>query len=228
VEAALEQGMTDTPEKGLRITYFRAYVGAATTPAARATLKSLLAGTRGVPDVTLSSRERFRIVERLLALDDPDAERLLAAQAQTDPSDDGQRYAYAAAAARPDAATKAKYFAAWFEDRSLAESWIDEAVLPFNTVEQAALTAPYLERALRRLPQLKRERRIFFVNNWLAAFLDGQTDQATVSVAKRFLREAKVDPDLRRKVLEHLDGLERTVKIRAAFARASPTGESRE
>jgi aminopeptidase N len=228
VEAALEQGMTDTPEKGLRITYFRAYVGAATTPAARATLKSLLAGTRGVPEVTLSSRERFRIVERLLALGDSDAERLLAAQVQADPSDDGQRYAYAAATARHDAATKAKYFAAWFDDRSLAESWIDEAVLPFNTVEQAALTAPYLERALSRLPQLKRERRIFFVNNWLAAFLDGQTDQASVSVAKRFLREAKVDPDLRRKVLENLDGLERTVKIRAAFARASPTGESRE
>jgi aminopeptidase N len=214
VEAALARGMTGAPDKGLRVTYFRAYVGAATTSAACATLKTLLAGTRTVPDVTLSSRERFRIIERLLALRDPEAEALLAAQSQADPSDDGRRYAYAVAAARPDAATKANYFAAWFDDGALAESWIEEAVAPFNTVEQAALTAPYLERALKRLPQLKRGRRIFFVNHWLAAFLDGQTDAASVRTTRKFLKEAKLDPDLRRKVLEALDNLERTVRIR--------------
>jgi hypothetical protein len=86
-------------------------------------------------------------------------------------------------------------------------------------VEQAALTAPYLERALARLPQLKRERKIFFVNHWLAAFLGGQTDAASLRATKRFLRDAKLDPDLRRKVLEALDGLERT----AGFAPPLPT-----
>jgi aminopeptidase N len=222
VETALEGGMTGTAEKGLRITYFRAYVGAATTPEARATLKALLAGTREVPGVALSSRERFRIVERLLVLGDPDAEALLAAQSQADASHDGRRYAYAAAAARPDAVIKARYFASWFGDRSLSESWIEESVGPFNTVEHAALTAPYLERALVRLPQLKRERKIFFVNHWLAAFLGGQTDVASARAAKRFLREKNLDPDLRRKVLEALDGLERTARIRAAFAGVTP------
>jgi aminopeptidase N len=192
-------------------------VGAATTPAARATLKALFAGTQTVPDVTLSSRERFRIVERLLALGDPEADALLGAQSRADPSDDGRRYAYAAAAARSDAATKARYFAAWFDDRALAESWIEEAVAPFNTVEQATLTAPHLERALKRLPQLKRERKIFFVNHWLAAFLGGQTDAAAVRAARKFLRESRLDPDLRRKVLEALDDLERTVRIRKKY-----------
>jgi aminopeptidase N len=218
VEATFERGMTAPADKGLRVTWFRAYAGAATTAEARATLKALLAGTQEVPGVSLSSRERFRIIERLLALGDPEADVLLAAQTQGDSSDDGRRYAYAAAAARPDAATKAKYFAAWFGDRTLPESWIEESVAPFNTVEQAALTAPYLERALVRLPQLKRERKIFFVNHWLAAFLGGQIDQASVSLAKRFLRQAKLDPDLRRKVLEALDEPERTARIRARFA----------
>jgi aminopeptidase N len=204
-------------------------VGAATTPDACATLKALLAGTHTVPDVTLSSRERFRIVERLLAHGDADAEALLAAQTQADASDDGRRYAYAAAAARSDAATKAKYFAAWFDDRALAESWIEESVAPFNTVEQATLTAPYLERALKRLPQLKRERRIFFVNRWLDAFLGGQTDAASLRVTRKFLKEAKLDPDLRRKVLEALDELERTVRTRATFGadRVSPPARLR-
>lgn len=229
VEAAFERGMTIAADKGLRVTWFRAYVGAATTAEARATLKALLAGAREVPDVSLSSRERFRIIERLLALGDPDADALLAAQSQADPGDDGRRYAYAVAASRPDAATKAKYFAAWFGDQALPESWIEESVAPFNTVEQAALTAPYLERALARLPQVKRERKIFFVNHWLAAFLGGQIDAASVGVAKRFLRQTKLDPDLRRKVLEALDELERTARIRAVFAgaRLSPPARPR-
>ncbi len=229
VEATFEHGMRSASDKGLRVTWFRAYVGAATTVEARATLKSLLAGTRDVPGVSLSSHERFRIIERLLALGDPEAEALLAAQSRADPSDDGRRYAYAFAAARPDAATKARYFAAWFDDRGLAESWIEESVAPFNTVEQVGLTAPYLERALARLPQLKRERKIFFVNHWLAAFLGGQTDAASVSTARRFLRETTLDPDLRRKVLEALDEPERTARIRAAFAgaRLSPPARPR-
>ena len=113
VEAALVAGMTGAADKGQRITYFRAFVGAATTAEARATLKALLAGTREVPGVALSSRDRFRIVERLLALGDPDAEALLAAQSQADPSDNGRRYAYAAGAARPDPAAKRRQFAGW-------------------------------------------------------------------------------------------------------------------
>ena len=218
VEAALLDGMAGAPDKGRRIVYFRAFTAAATTAEARATMKALLAGTREVPGVALSSRERFRIVERLLALGDPEAETLLAAQARADATDSGRRYAFAVAAARPDAAVKTKYFAAWFDDASLPESWIDESVAPFNTVEQAALTAPYLARALARLPQLKRERKIFFVNNWLAAFLGGQVDGSSLAAAQGVLRAAKLDPDLRRKVLEAMDGLERTVRIRARFA----------
>ena len=219
VEAALVAGMTDAADKGQRITYFRAFVGAATTAEARATLKALLAGTGEVPGVALSSRDRFRIVERLLALGDPDAEALLAAQSQADMSDNGRRYAYAAGAARPDPAAKRRQFAGWLEDAALPESWIEESLAPFNTVEHARSTAPFIRIALGQLPKLKRERKIFFVNNWLAAFLAGQRNAESLAAVKRFLREAKLDPDLRRKVLEHLDGLERTVKIRAAFAR---------
>ncbi len=217
VEAGLLAGMTGATDKGQRITYFRAFVGAATTDDARATLKALLAGTREVPGVALSSRDRFRITERLLALADPEAESLLAAQAQADPSDNGRRYAYAAAAARPDPAAKRREFDRWRADPALAESWIDESLAPFNTIEHAAATAPLLEAALRELPKLKRERKIFFVNNWLAAFLGGQQSAQSVATVKRFLREAKLDPDLRRKVLEQLDGLERTIRIRRKY-----------
>jgi aminopeptidase N len=209
--------MTTAPDKGQRITYFRAFVGAATTAEARAELKALLAGTREVPGVALSSRDRFRVVERLLALGDPEAEVLLAAQSQADPSDNGRRYAYAAGAARPDPDAKRRQFAGWLEDPALAESWIEESLGPFNAVEHERATAPLLASALAQLPKLKRERKIFFVNNWLAAFLGGQTSPESAATVKRFLRETKLDPDLRRKVLESFDGLERTVRIRRKY-----------
>jgi hypothetical protein len=94
---------------------------------------------------------------------------------------------------------------------------IEESLAPFNTVEHERVTAPLVAAALRELPKLKRERKIFFVNNWLAAFLGGQTSPEALATAKRFLREAKLDPDLRRKVLEELAGLERTVRIRRKY-----------
>jgi aminopeptidase N len=167
--------------------------------------------------VILSSRERFRMIERLLALSDPEADALLAAQAQADPSDDGRRYAYATAAARPDPEAKWRRFLAFLDDRSLAESWIEESLAPFNTVEHEQWTSPFLETALGELPGLKRTRKIFFVERWLGAFIGGQTTAEGVTTVKQFLREAKLDPDLRRKVLEHLDGLERTVRIRRKY-----------
>jgi aminopeptidase N len=227
VEAALAEGTVGAAEPELRITYFRAFVGVATTESARGVLKGLLAGGREVPGVALRSRERFRIIERLLALGDPEAERLLAAQAQADPSDDGRRYAYAVAAARPAPEAKWRRFLAFLDDASLAESWIEESLAPFNTVEHEQWTSPFLETALGELPDLKRGRKIFFVDRWLAAFLGGQTSPEAVATTKRFLRETRLDPDLRRKVLEHLDGLERTVRIRAAFAAPRPADPRR-
>jgi len=222
VEHRLHDSMLHARNKGLRITYFRTFAAAARTAEGRATLKALLAGTLEIPDVRLASRERFRIIERLLALGDADGEGLLAAQAQLDASDDGRRYAYAAAAAHADAATKHRYFTAYREDAALAESWIDESLAPLNTVEHATFTLPYLKRALAELPRLKRERKIFFVNNWLTAFLGGQTSPEALRTVKTYLRSAKLDIDLRRKVLETVDGLERTVRIRAKFAAGVP------
>ncbi|MGH8705303.1 MAG: hypothetical protein ACREUO_07790, partial [Burkholderiales bacterium] len=82
----------------------------------------------------------------------------------------------------------------------------------------AALTRPLLAEALARLPELKRTRKIFFVNNWLAAFIGGQTGADALAEVESFLRRGELDPDLRLKVLEAADGLERAARIRARFA----------
>jgi aminopeptidase N len=84
--------------------------------------------------------------------------------------------------------------------------------------EQATLTLPYLRPALDTLPWIQKNRRIFFLGSWLGAFIGGQTSGKALAEVDRYLAENPQLPrDLRQKVLQARDDLERTVRIRAAF-----------
>ena len=86
---------------------------------------------------------------------------------------------------------------------------------PFDALEHQALTLPYLRPALDSLPFIQANRRIFFLETWLAAFLRGQTQDSALVVVRQYLVEhPRLPLDLRRKVLQHMDELERTVRIR--------------
>jgi aminopeptidase N len=215
LEKFLFEHMLHAETVGLRITYFRAFQSAASTEDGRAKLRQVLAGKLSVPGMTLRSRDRFDIITALMARGDAEAPALLAAEIKPNATDDERRYAYAAAAARNDAANKQKYFDAYLSDPALAESWIESSLGAFNSIHQAELTAPYLERALAELPKLKRTRKIFFVNGWLSAFIGGQCSADSLRVVNDFLEgQPKLDRDLRLKIFESEDGLERCVKIR--------------
>ena len=218
VERFIAAQMHDAPSVSRRIAYFRTFVQVARSDSARARLKDLRAGRETIEAVPLRSRDRFSIIETLFAAGDPDAQKLLEEQARQDTSADGRRYAFGASAARADAAVKRALFERFLGDPQLPESWIEEAIAPLNELDQAALTQGLLKEALDALPRLKRERRIFFINDWLAAFIGGQSSPESLAVVRRFLAREKLDRDLRLKVLEAIDVLERTVKIRAKFS----------
>jgi len=219
-EQFLAEGMLHAETPSRRITFLRTFMASAWSENGRAQLKALLAASLDIPGVKLSSRDRFRAIARLLALDDPDAGKLLAAQIAADSGTDGRRYAFAAAAAERSAEVKRAYFERFFNDTGLAESWIEAALGTFNTVEHADLTQPFLDLALAALPELKKKRKIFFVGDWLAAFVGGQVDVQALDQVESFARQPGLDPDLRLQLLEAMDGLARTVKIRARFALA--------
>jgi len=221
-EQFLAEGMLHADTPGRRITFLRTFTASAWSESGRLRLKALLANTLEIPGVKLSSRDRFRAIARLLALDDPEAKKLLSAQIAADSGDDSRRYAFAAAAAEPSAEAKRIYFERFFNEPGLPESWIDAALGPFNAVEHSELTQPYLDLALAALPEFKRTRKIFFVNNWLAAFIGGQVDVGALEQLESFARQPELEPDLRLQLLEAMDGLARTVKIRARFARLLP------
>ena len=70
---------------------------------------------------------------------------------------------------------------------------------------------------MQALPQIKRERKIFFLVDWLTAFIDGQDSPAAQAEVYSFLKSAQIDTDLRLKILQAVDDLDRTVAIRKKF-----------
>jgi aminopeptidase N len=217
IEDFLATQMRDARTASRRIAYWRSYLAAARTPAAYGHLKALLAGKAEIPGVPLRSRDRFHIIEALLAGGDTDAPALLDAQSREDASTEGRRYAFGAAAAVRAPARKKEYFERFLKDEALPESWIEEALGPLNEPGHEALTLPLLGTALEALPRLKRERKIFFVNEWLGAFIGGQSSDAALKTVNDYLAHGTLEPDLRLKVLEAVDPLERIVRIHSRF-----------
>jgi aminopeptidase N len=65
---------------------------------------------------------------------------------------------------------------------------------------------------------VQRNRRIFFLGNWVSATLDGQRSASALAAVDVVLkRRAALPRDLREKVLQARDELERTVAIRRAY-----------
>jgi aminopeptidase N len=217
VEALAYEQMLHSPEQDMRITWFRALRGVAETTQGRGWLKELLSGKLTVPGVELRPLDRWNIVTSLVALNDPDASALLAAEQQRDPSGDGKKYAYTAAAARPDDKTKKQYFDEYLHDSSRPEDWIEQSLGTFNYWNQSDLTSPYLGPALAALPQVKHDRKIFFMLGWLNAFIGGQQSPDAQAQVHKFLDSSNLDQDLKLKVLEVVDELDRTVRIRQKY-----------
>jgi aminopeptidase N len=202
---------------GIRRAALDAFIGLAATPDGIRRLKSLLAADSAAGE-PVRDPTRWGVVGRLLVLDDTAATRAIAAQAARDTTPDGRRRGFIAGAARPSAPVKADYFRRWFADRALNEDWASGSLGAFNAVEHERLTLPYLRPALDSLPYIKANRRIFFLGAWLGSFLGGQTSQAALDVVHQYLAEhPRLPADLRQKVLQNADELERTVRIRARW-----------
>jgi aminopeptidase N len=217
VEEFLFAQLQTTRNDARRIEYFRAFADLAREKASLTRLKDLISGKLNIPGLTLRSRDRFRMLQTLLAADDADAPRIQHDLSTADSSNEGRRYAFASSAAVPDAKVKHALVTRFMDDPRLQEAWIEEALGPLNTLHHSSLTAPLLGPALAAIPKLKRERKIFFVNEWLGSFIGGQTSRASLQTVEQFLADTRLDPDLRIKVLEALDTLERTVRVRDKF-----------
>jgi aminopeptidase N len=221
-EPLLLRGASDsTRSYGQRKTQLDAVIGLARTPASLQRLDQWLDGdtAAGLP---LRAPTRWSIVTRLVARDASTSPARLAAEAKRDSTSEGQRLAFVADAARPDSAHKRALFARWFADAALNEEWVTSSLRSFHDPEQSALTQRYLVPALDTLPWIQQNRRIFFLGSWLGATIGGQQDAASLALIDRWLAaHPALATDLRQKILQSRDELERTVRIRGAVAAGS-------
>jgi aminopeptidase N len=216
-EAMTASGMLDAKEQDLRILWYRGLRSIAETPEGRAKVKAILNGQLSVPGVQLRPLDRWTMITSLIALGDPDAGSIFEAERKHDAGGDGQKYAYVAEAARPDAQEKQKYFDDYMHNASREEDWVEQSLRSFNYWNQSSLTEPYLGPALDALPQIKKQRKIFFLVDWLNGFIDGQQSAAAQAEVHEYLRRPSLEPDLKLKILQAVDELDRTVKIREKF-----------
>lgn len=209
--------MVHDEDQNLRIIWFRQISTFAQDETGRADVKALLHGQLTVPGVQLRQQDRWRLVTALISSADPEADTYLAEEEHRDPSGDGKKYAYIAEAARPDVNTKKHYFEDYLHNPDLPEDWIEGSLGTFNFWNQTTLTEPYLQPALAALDQIKRQRKIFFLVGWLNAFIEGQVTSAADTQVHDYLKNPSIDRDLRLKILEVVDELDRTVAIRRRY-----------
>jgi aminopeptidase N len=199
---------------GQRKSQLDAYINSATTPAALERLDAWLArdSAAGIP---LRPPTRWAIVTHLLAHRAPAAAARLAAETARDSSSEGRRQAFVAGAAVPDSVVKRAYYTRWLSDSTLNEEWVTSSLRAFHDPDHAALTRPFVVPSLDTLPWIQRNRRIFFLGAWLSAAIGGQhSPDALTSVDTWLATHPLLGADLRRKVLQSRDELERTVRIR--------------
>lgn len=217
-EALSADRMSRSSGLDLRIVWFRGLGALAETSEGLGRLKEILNGRLSVPGVELRALDRWNLVTALLGHGDPEAGAIFTAEKQRDQTGDGQKYAYVAEAARPDSAIKRRYFEDFLHNPARPEDWIEQSLFAFNYWNQSELTAPYLKNALEALPHIKDDRKIFFLMNWLTAFIEGQQSSAADAEVHAYLDSSGIDDDLRLKILQAVDELDRTVAIRRQFS----------
>jgi aminopeptidase N len=219
VESALLAAAAESQRPyGPRKTFLDASIGLARTPAALSRLDGWL-DADSVVGLPLRPPTRWAMVARLVARDAPTANARLAAESRRDSTSEGRRQAFVANAARPSADTKRGLFTRWFSDASLNEEWVTSSLRAFHDAEQSPLTREFLVPSLDTLPWIQRNRRIFFLGSWLGASIGGQNSAEALNAVDSWLRAHPALPiDLRQKILQSRDELDRTVRIRRRFA----------
>ncbi len=213
---------------GMRKSQLDAYIGLARTPQGLDRLRAWLdsSSTAGLP---LRQPTRWAIVSHLIERGVPNADVLLTAEVAHDTTTNGKRSAFVAGAGRAAAPVKQTYFDRYFRDTTLNEDWATASLRAFNSGDQSSLTMRYLVPSLDSLQWIQKNRRIFYLGSWLNSFVGGQRSAEALRDIDSFLeRRPNLPLDLRQKILQSRDDLERTVKIREKYAQSTPLKSANE
>lgn len=170
-------------------------------------------GENPVQGLEIGRRDRFLVAAALAANGDrPDA---IAVVRKSYGKEDTAKEVFLAGAVVPDPAVKERYFLAYLDLDEPPEQWISDSLDYFHWPRQAETTLPYLGKALEQLDWVKKNRKVFFMPAWIDAFVNGHSSKEALGVVRTFMKDnPDLSLDIRRKLLQSLDGLERAVRIK--------------
>ncbi len=196
---------------GLELQTMRFLVRHCATRDVQLATRGVLDGETEVPGLELGRRDRFLLASAMLACGHVDL--LLQEKVNTRGQDCGKEI-FMAHAAADDPAAKKQYFELYQKLNEPPEQWMQDSLSFFHWPGQSGHTLRYLRPALDMVEWVKANRRIFFMPAWIDAFVNGHSSPEALEIVRTFLNEEQLPDDIRRKVLQSLDGLERAVRIR--------------
>ena len=202
--------------QSLKAAYFNAYRSMARTPAALRRLREIWAEREKVPGLPLAERDFTTLALALAVREVPDWGGILAQQREriTNP-DRRAQFEFVMPALSADTAVRDAFFDSLRDARNREhEPWVLEALRYLHHPLRAKRAERYILPSLELLEEIQRTGDIFFPLGWLNATLDGHNTPAAAAIVHGFL-DARPDypAQLRGKILQAVDGLERSARI---------------
>src|SRR2546426_1246563 len=206
-----------TPGSDLQLTWAHAFISAARSPEHLSVVRGLLDGIKVFTGLKVDTDLRWAIVGAIAGVGADDG--LIDAELKRDPTDDGQRHAVAARAARPTAEAKEQVWASLMEDLKLPLATMRSMMRGFHRFDQRRLLEAYSARYFGALATFWKERDIeiglAFARMMFPTVVVGD---ATVEATDGYLAGENIPGPVRRVLLEAKDNMERAMRGRAADA----------
>jgi aminopeptidase N len=210
------------PGSDHQLAWARAFIDAAQSEDHLGTVRGLLDGSASFEGLAVDTDLRWLAVTSLAASGVGDADALVEAELERDPTDRGQRHAIAARSARPSEEAKAEAWRTILEDRTLSEAMLGAAMRGFQQPGQDELLGPYADRYFEALPGVWEERDLEYALEFgEQMYPKWVVTDATIEATDHSLAGEDVAGPIRRLLLEGRDRIERALRARAVDATAA-------
>jgi len=209
----------------LQLAWAHTFINAARSPEQLSVIRGMLDGIKVFTGLKVDTDLRWAIVNALAGVGADDG--LIDAELKRDPTDEGQRHAAAARAARPTPQAKEEVWAALMEDLTLPLATMRSMMRGFHRFDQRRLLEAYVTRYFGTLAHVWKDRDIEIGLAFSRMMFPSEVvGEETVQATDRYLEGPDVPGPVRRVLLEAKDGMQRAMRARAvdaAAAEAVPT-----
>ena len=201
----------------LQLAWAHAFISAARSTEHLSVVRGMLDGIKVFIGLKVDTDLRWAIVHALAGVGQDDG--LIDAELKRDPTDEGQRHAVSARAARPTAEAKEQVWAALMGDLTLPLATMRSMMRGFHRFDQRNLLEPYAARYFQALANVWKERDIeiglAFARMMFPSVI---VDDHTIKVTDQYLARENVPGPVRRVLLEAKDSMQRAMRARAVDA----------